>query len=269
MNTRPLLSAACAVLVAAAPSFAQWYPARHSIYRTGSDMIVRPPAFALGYGAFNPNYPTTAFLPGVGNAYYPNYTGLRPSYWSLPGRYNAYPWSGAGVFTGGTAVYAYYWPWFYNGSSIDVGFASPYGPYMSGSGPYDAGYGPYGEMGYGGFDGGSMVYQASAPVGGYRAVVPAGVGVPTAPADRAVLAVQVPADATVWVQGAATKQTGTERTFVSPPLKPGQDYAYTIKAQWKAGDKTVEQSQDVTVRAGERSGLLFLAGDVAKAPPGR
>ena len=73
------------------------------------------------------------------------------------------------------------------------------------------------------------------------------------------------------VQGAATKQIGENRTFVSPPLEPGRDYDYTIKAQWKEGDKSIEQSQTVTVRPGQRTAILFLssAGNVARLPDGR
>ena len=222
----------------------------------GSQTIVRPPSYATGFGTFNPNYSAPVFVPGVGYAYYPDNTGLRPSYWSLPGRFNAYPWSGAGVYTGGTAVYAYYWPTFYNSSSLDVGLANPYGGGMTG-------YGPLGGSSYG-ESGGGMLYQAPVSAGAYRVAIPAN-AFPVPPADRAVLSVQVPAGATVSIEGADTKQSGTDRVFVSPTLKPGQDNTYTVKAQWKINDKAVEQTQKVTVRAGERSALLFLSGDVAKA----
>ena len=260
MFTRPVLSAACVALLAA-PAFGQFLtPAQYTVGNIGATTIVRPPAFALGYGAFNPNYSMPAFVPGVGYGYYPNFTGLRPSYWSLPGRYNAYPWSGAGVYTGGTGVYAYYAPFFY-GSGIDVGLSVPYSTYTS--------YGPSmsGEPGnaYAG-----VLYQAPVAVATYsRSAQSTLIVPPAAPSDRAVLSVQVPADATVWVQGAATKQTGTTREFISPPLDPGRDYTYTVKAQWKSGDQNVEQTQTVTVRAGDRSGLLFLSGATAKLPAGR
>jgi uncharacterized protein (TIGR03000 family) len=260
MTPRRILSAACLALLAAGPAFGQWAPYNNypGAY-VGSQVIVRPPAYALGYGAYNPNTGAPAFVPGVGLAYYPNNTGLRPSYWALPGRYNAYPWSGAGVFTGGTATYSYYWPSFYGSSAMDVGLASPY---MNGYGPYGSSYGNS-------YDGGGLYQADVAAVTAYRAPSAASMR-PSAPADRAILNLQVPADATVWVQGTQTKQTGTERTFVSPSLTPGLDYTYTVKAQWKAGDKTIEQSQNITVRPGERSGLLFLSGnETAKLPQGR
>jgi uncharacterized protein (TIGR03000 family) len=242
-------------LLAAAPAFGQNYYVGY----LGSQTIVRPPAYATGFGTFNPNYSSPVFVPGVGYAYYPDNTGLRPSYWSLPGRFNAYPWSGAGVYTGGTGVYAYYWPSFYTASSLDVGLANPYGAGATGYGPL--GGSPYSDS----YSGGGMLYSAPASVSNYRVSAPAGFAVASAPADRALLSVQAPAGATVWVQGTETKQKGAERTFISPALKPGQDYSYTVKAQWKVNDKTVEQTQNVSVRAGERAGLLFLPGDVAKA----
>jgi uncharacterized protein (TIGR03000 family) len=126
------------------------------------------------------------------------------------------------------------------------------------------GYGPLGGSSYGESSGG-MLYQAPVAYGVSRALIPSANAVPGAPSDRAVLSVQVPAGATVSVEGADSKQTGADRVFVSPPLKPGQDYTYTVKAQWKVNDKAIDQTQKVTVRAGERSALLFLSGEVAKA----
>jgi uncharacterized protein (TIGR03000 family) len=248
------LFTACAILVSASPAFSQVF----NVGFLGSQTIVRPPSYAVGFGTYNPNYSSPVFVPGVGYAYYPENTGLRPSYWSLPGRYSAYPWSGAGVYTGGTGVYAYYWPTFYNSSSLDVGYASPYSAGLTGYGPL--GGSPYGGESYAS----GMLYQAPVAAGAYRSAIPVN-ALPVPPSDRAVLSVQVPAGAILSVEGADTKQTGTDRVFVSPPLKPGQDYAYTVKAQWKVNDKAVEQTQKVTVRAGERSALLFISGDVAKA----
>jgi uncharacterized protein (TIGR03000 family) len=266
MRIRPSLGvAACAVLFFSNSAFAQYFPhGNYAIGSAGSATIVRPPAFALGYGAFNPNFGTPAFVPGVGYGYYPNYTALRRSYWALPGRYNAYPWSGAGVYTGGTAVNAYYWPYFSYGSGMDVGLASPYASAANYGGPYS----DYG-AGYGfGYDSGNL-YSAPMMVNVVRPSAPAMESTPSTPLDRAVLNVQVPADASVWIEGTATKQSGATRTFVSPPLESGKDYAYTVKAQWKVGDKSVEDTRTVNVRAGDRKGVVFLPEIAARAPGGR
>jgi len=62
--------------------------------------------------------------------------------------------------------------------------------------------------------------------------------------------VQVPANAKVWFDGTPTEQTGSNRVFASPALTPGRDYHYTVKAQWREGDKDVTQLRRVDVRAG-------------------
>jgi uncharacterized protein (TIGR03000 family) len=66
-------------------------------------------------------------------------------------------------------------------------------------------------------------------------------------------------NAEVWIDGHKTTQTGIARRFVSPELEPGQEYRYTVRVQWEQGGKKEEQSQTVTVRAGERVGINFLA----------
>lgn len=230
MSPRPSFCALGVIALASAPVLGQFVAPYHSVGRIGSQVIVRPPTYSLGYG------------------YYPNYTGLRPSYWSLPGRYNAYPWSGAGVFTGGTAVNAFYAPSFCWGGNLDYAWTMPFGPYGDG-------YFGDGDNGY--------LFHAPAYAGAYRNSLPASAA--AAPADRAMLTVQAPSDAKIWLQGQETTSTGSDRVFTSPPLKAGQEYTYTVKAQWKVNDKTVEQNQTVSVKAGERTGLLFLSGSEVAA----
>jgi len=68
--------------------------------------------------------------------------------------------------------------------------------------------------------------------------------------NEARLRVVVPADAKVWVDGKATQQTGAVRSFESPPLTPGKQYSYDIKAQWRdSNGKEVTRSRRVDVRA--------------------
>lgn len=247
MSPRPSLCAIGVIALASAPVLGQFVAPRYSVGRIGSHNHVRPPIHTVGYGAFNPNFVAPAFASGFGYGYFANDTGLRPSYWSLPGRYNAYPWSGAGVYTGGTAVNAFYAPWLWWGGNLD---------YAGLSGPYDSGY-------FGDGDGGHL-YLADAYVGAYRNALPANAA-SIAPANRAMLSVQAPSDAKIWLQDKETTSSGSERVFTSPPLKAGQDYSYTVKAQWKVSGKSVEQTQTVTVRAGERAGLLFLSGNEVAA----
>jgi uncharacterized protein (TIGR03000 family) len=62
---------------------------------------------------------------------------------------------------------------------------------------------------------------------------------------------RVPGDAKIWFNGSQTKQTGTARSFESPPLGAGQEYAYQIRVQWKQDGKDVTQTRQVTVHAGD------------------
>ena len=75
---------------------------------------------------------------------------------------------------------------------------------------------------------------------------------------KAEITVVVPADAELFFDGDATTQTGTERLFVTPALKPGVVFHYQLIARWKAGDKTVEQNRTVDVTSGGRVRVDFL-----------
>ena len=65
-------------------------------------------------------------------------------------------------------------------------------------------------------------------------------------------------DAALWLEGAKTKQTGTMREFVSPPLTPGEDYVYEVRARWvDSAGEFVNQTRNVTVRAGQQVMIDF------------
>jgi uncharacterized protein (TIGR03000 family) len=51
------------------------------------------------------------------------------------------------------------------------------------------------------------------------------------------ITIRLPADATLFIDEHLTKETGTERTFLTPPLREGRHYAYVLKAT--ANGKTV------------------------------
>jgi uncharacterized protein (TIGR03000 family) len=69
---------------------------------------------------------------------------------------------------------------------------------------------------------------------------------------RAHVTVRVPtADAEVWFDDHRTQQTGTERTFESPPLEPGE-YSYQIRAKWRQNGKDVDLTRTVDVQPGQR-----------------
>jgi uncharacterized protein (TIGR03000 family) len=80
---------------------------------------------------------------------------------------------------------------------------------------------------------------------------------PAAPAAPAYLEIRLPAEAELWIDGASTQQTGPARVFVSPPLSPGKDYVYVIRARWNQDGQAQDQTRPVTVHAGERVPVEF------------
>lgn len=69
----------------------------------------------------------------------------------------------------------------------------------------------------------------------------------------AVIIVELPADATLKVDGAATSSTSGVRVLVSPELPTGKEYHYTLTAQVVRDGKPVEVEQRIAVRAGEEN----------------
>ena len=82
----------------------------------------------------------------------------------------------------------------------------------------------------------------------------------------ATLIVNLPADATLTVDGYVARSKAGTRSFVSPPLERGQDYHYTLKAELRRGDELLTVTRDVTIRAGQetRVTLDFAGASVAK-----
>jgi uncharacterized protein (TIGR03000 family) len=134
----------------------------------------------------------------------------------------------------------------YVGGSPGSGHSGDTGIYIGG---YSGGY----HQGYEG------VYQ-----GGYPQLNPPPYGVtpyesfyigprPTeADRSRAAISVQVPQGATLWFDGTKTQQTGSLRSFVSPPLAAGRSYAYDVRARWTENGKVREANRTVQVHAGDR-----------------
>jgi len=111
--------------------------------------------------------------------------------------------------------------------------------------PYWGAYGP--DNGYG--------YPPGGPPPNYQALYP-----PSTTADGTVLLdVRVPDNADVWVDGHKTKATGTDRQFTSPTLRGGRTYLYDVRARWKDGDSTVDQTRTVRVQPGDRVKVDLMA----------
>jgi uncharacterized protein (TIGR03000 family) len=76
---------------------------------------------------------------------------------------------------------------------------------------------------------------------------------PVSPPRTATLRVLLPsANAQLIIDDVPTRQTGTERVFVSPPLEPGKSYTYTVRATWKPNNyTTITRTRKVPVKVGQ------------------
>ena len=152
------------------------------------------------------------------------------------------------------------------GLGYGYGYGYGYPGYGYGYGGYGYGYPGYG-YGYPGYydpsygpapsnyppPGAPQPGAQPGPTGGWT-------GVPTSNRidTNATVGVRVPADATVWINGAKTNQGGTSRQFMSTGLEPGRTYTYTIRAQWKGTDgQPVDLDQSIVVQAGEKRWVNF------------
>src|SRR5712664_2259307 len=128
-----------------------------------------------------------------------------------------YEWSGGWGRTSGASSYPYSAP---NSSSTPIYAAAPGNERVTDYEPF---------------------YPTSvANRGGNASTSAAGAG---ARSNRGVLInISVPADAEIWFDRARTTQKGEFRQFVSPPLTPGRDYFYDIKARWTENGKEVTQN---------------------------
>jgi uncharacterized protein (TIGR03000 family) len=146
-----------------------------------------------------------------------------------------------------------------------------YGGYGYGRGfGYGLGYG-LGGYGYGGYYGypyyGGAYTYAPTYVGGYAypdagnygpAVVSAGMtnsqsfyAGPQGNPNAAQIRVVVPdPNAQVMFDGTPTQQRGTNRVFVTPPLKSGRESSYTVSATWMENGKQVTRERRITVQPG-------------------
>jgi uncharacterized protein (TIGR03000 family) len=79
--------------------------------------------------------------------------------------------------------------------------------------------------------------------------------------DKAKIAVNLPEGEKLTFDDAATVSTGSDRLFITPALERGRDFHYTLEAKLTRDGKTETTSQQITVRAGERTrvNLRFAA----------
>jgi uncharacterized protein (TIGR03000 family) len=76
-----------------------------------------------------------------------------------------------------------------------------------------------------------------------------------------LISVNVPADAKVFVNGAATRSTGASRQYISRGLIAGRQYTYEFKAEVNVNGKTLTDTQVVQLTAGEQAQVAFNLGE--------
>jgi uncharacterized protein (TIGR03000 family) len=164
----------------------------------------------------------------------------------------------------------WYRPYYGLGLGYGLGLASLYTPYY-GYYPYYNSYYPYYDYSYPYYDydyypnydytsGFSVVPQGYYSSYYYPSETTASV-TPSAAATRPVndncahLEIMVPPDAQLWFNGIPTTESGADRTFVSPPLTPGQNYSYDITARWVDNGQPVQEHRSIHVHANQWSSI--------------
>ena len=118
---------------------------------------------------------------------------------------------------------------------------------------------------------GAVIEEGAMPA--TEGAAPAAEGVTTEPqamhsADSAVLTVQVPTNAKIYVNGVATTSEGAERNYVSRDLRPGFNYTYELRAEFVREGKSVTETKSVTLTAGQTARVDFEAETTKTAAAG-
>lgn len=77
--------------------------------------------------------------------------------------------------------------------------------------------------------------------------------------DRATITIKLPTDATLYVDDRRSPSKEPVRSFSTPPLPAGREYAYTIKAEVVRNGQPETLTQKVPFRAGERVVVDFTS----------
>ena len=90
---------------------------------------------------------------------------------------------------------------------------------------------------------------------GMSALAPPLLGPSTLQADEtpARIRVLLAADAVLTIDGAPTKATSGVRDFITPPLQPGKDFHYDLRARLGRTGTEVTIERRITVRAGQET----------------
>lgn len=88
---------------------------------------------------------------------------------------------------------------------------------------------------------------------------PAAVESTAIPADGAMLIVEVPSNAKIYVNGAVTKATGDVRRYISRGLVAGKEYEFVVRMAVDRDGETTEETRVVSLTAGEGSRVSFTS----------
>ena len=75
--------------------------------------------------------------------------------------------------------------------------------------------------------------------------------------NQIALRVNVPDAVCVWIEGQPTRQMGTERVYLSPPLEPGKTYTYTVRAAWMANGREMTEEKKQEGQPGQEVAINF------------
>jgi uncharacterized protein (TIGR03000 family) len=73
----------------------------------------------------------------------------------------------------------------------------------------------------------------------------------------ATIVVSLPANAKLTIDGYVSRQTSSQRTLVTVPIRQGQELTYTLVAEGTENGQSISQTQRVTVRGGQQMPVTF------------
>jgi uncharacterized protein (TIGR03000 family) len=220
--------------------------------------------------------------PAVGSAQIGIRVGTPYGFGYSPGYYNFSPTYSAGYYSYGYFPYRWGYSAPYVGTYSTPPYTGTYSNYYYPGSAWSSFYGTYPNYTGSGYYGSYPTWSGSYPTYSYSSLPrsyfnpsttysyanPSDTGsyysYGAAPSpqvsDTALVNIRLPdANAEVWVEGQQTRQRGTWREYISPPLNPDKNYVYDIRARWTENGKEVERTRTVPVQANGVATVDFTA----------